>query len=320
MTSGNMSGQPQAISNAQARQQLQGIADLLVLHDREIINRLDDSVVRQTELGLQTLRRARGYAPVPLPLPPGFEQAPDLLALGGELKNSLCLLQSGRAILSQYLGDLEDAATYESWEQTIDLYRQLYQHHPQALVRDMHPEYLSANMRWPSRSRAQRYLRFSTTTPISLPAWASMVTRCMALRVLGICLDGTGYGDDGQLWGGELLRVDYRRSQRLGHLTPAQLIGGSQAIREPWRNLFAQLSDQLDDAQWTTFWPALADKPLPVLRAMLQKQLNCPNSSSAGRLFDAVAAALGCCAERDQLRGGSGDCTGKPGAPVGTSD
>ncbi len=295
MTSGNRSGQPQAISNDEARQQLVGIADLLVLHNREIINRLDDSVLRDTPVGVQLLRRARGYAPQPLSLPPGFEQADDLLALGAELKNTFCLINAGQAILSQHLGDLTDAQTYDRWEQAISLYRQLYQHQPALLAHDQHPDYRSTQF-----AQAQ-----SLQTGIPLAAVQhhhAHIASCMgehgyprtAAPVLGICFDGTGYGDDGTLWGGEFLRADYCQVQRLGSLTPVPLMGGSQAIREPWRNLFAQLEAWQAGGDWAQLWPALAAKPLPTLRAMLKKQLNCPLSSSAGRLFDAVAAALGC--------------------------
>lgn len=301
MTSGNRSGQPQAISNEDARAQLAEIADLLVMHNRGIINRVDDSVVRQTPSGLHTLRRARGYAPAPLPLPPGFEQAPDLLALGGELKNSLCLLKSGRAILSQYLGDLEDAATYESWEQTIELYQQLYQHQPQALVCDMHPEYLSSKYAVTQQEQGAKVLEVQHHHAHIAACLGEHGYPLEAGPVLGICFDGTGFGSDGTLWGGEILRCDYRSSERLATLRPVALIGGSQAIREPWRNLFAQLEHWLPDDDWQL--PVLVDKPLPTLRAMLAKGLNCPLSSSAGRLFDAVAAALACSAERISYEG-----------------
>ena len=304
MTSGNRSGQPQAISNEDAREQLAEIADLLVLHNRDIVNRLDDSVARQTRTGLQVLRRARGYAPEPLLLPPGFDQAPDLLALGGELKNTLCLLQGRQAILSQHLGDLEDAQTYEAWEQCIALYRDVYQHQPQQLVRDQHPEYLS--------SKYAVALQEQTAIPVtSVQHHHAHLASCLGEHrypldgapVLGICFDGTGFGDDNTLWGGELLLADYRGYRRLASLPQVPLIGGSQAIREPWRNLFAQLERAVPEGDWRDCWPQLTAKPLPTLRVMVERGLNSPLTSSAGRLFDAVGAALGCSFDRISYEG-----------------
>lgn len=295
MTSGNRSGQPQAISNDEARQRLAGIADLLVLHNREILNRLDDSVLRQTVRGPQLLRRARGYAPQPLLLPPGFEEAEDLLALGAELKNTLCLISAGQAILSQHLGDLSDAHSYDNWEQTIGLYRQLYQHKPALLAHDMHPDYRSSQYAFDQQ-------RLTGIPLAAVQHHHAHIASCLGEHdyprggapVLGICFDGTGYGEDGTLWGGEFLQVDYCRSTKLGGLLPVPLIGGSQAIREPWRNLFAQLEVAQPGQGWADRWSGFAARPLATLRAMVKKQLNCPLSSSAGRLFDAVAAALDC--------------------------
>lgn len=295
MTSGNRSGQPQAISNDEARQQLTGIADLLVLHNREIINRLDDSVMRLAPDGPQLLRRARGYAPQPLPLPPGFEAAEDLLALGAELKNTLCLINAGQAILSQHLGDLSDAHSYDGWEQALNLYRQLYQHQPALLAHDLHPDYRSSQY-------AHEQQRQSGIPLVAVQHHHAHIASCLGEHgyprngapVLGICFDGTGFGEDGSLWGGEFLQVDYCQSVKLAGLLPVPLIGGSQAIREPWRNLFAQLETRQPGGEWTEYWPALSKRPLATLRAMLSRQLNCPLSSSAGRLFDAVAAALSC--------------------------
>ncbi|MBY4676826.1 carbamoyltransferase HypF [Marinobacterium arenosum] len=307
MTSGNRSGQPPAISNDEARQQLAGIADILLLHDRAIVNRVDDSVVRQEVDSLRLLRRARGYAPQPLPLPAGFEQAPELLALGGELKSTLCLLQRGQAVLSQHLGDLEDARTYAEYEHTIGLYRQLYQHRPQWLVSDLHPEYLSSKY-------AANCQEVQGIGRLQVQHHHAHLAACLGEHgyplagapVLALCLDGTGYGEDGSLWGGELLLAEYRDFRRLGSLAPVALPGGGQAIREPWRNLFAHLLrslPELDERLLQQLWPGFAGKPLPTLRAMLDKGLNAPLSSSAGRLFDAVAAALACSFERISYEG-----------------
>ncbi|MGB0466730.1 MAG: carbamoyltransferase HypF [Pontibacterium sp.] len=300
MTSGNLSGMPQAITNEEARQQLSGIADSFVMHNRDIQNRVDDSVVRMWRHGCQVLRRARGYAPTSLTLPPGFGQAPDLVALGGELKNTLCLLQAGQAILSQHLGDLEDAHTFETYQQTFDLYQQLYQHQSRRLVCDLHPEYLSA--KWGEQLSEQGYQLLKVQHHHAHMA-ACLGDNQYALAdppVLALCFDGSGYGPDGTLWGGEFLWGDYRHYKRLASLKTFPLIGGAQAIKEPWRCLFAQLKQALPDVsqdQLQACWPVLAGKPCMTLERMMAKGLNSPLTSSCGRLFDAVAAALGCSAE-----------------------
>jgi hydrogenase maturation protein HypF len=300
MTSGNRSGAPQAISNEDARAQLADIADLFLMHDRPIQNRVDDSVVRIADHQLHMLRRARGYAPASLPLPPGFEAAPDLVALGAELKNTLCLTQAGRAILTQHLGDLEDARTYEQYQHTLALYQNLYQHHSPHYVCDLHPEYLS------SKFGAQLEEGGAALTQVQ--HHHAHLAACLGEHrypldgeaVLGICLDGTGLGVDNTLWGGEFLLGGYRSVERVAHLKPFPLVGGTQAIREPWRCLYAQLTQALPEQIQTEreqLFPLLAGKPCATLDKMIEKGLNSPLTSSAGRLFDAVAAALDCHAD-----------------------
>ncbi len=310
MTSGNLSEEPQCIDNADAKRRLGGIADWLLLHDRDIVNRVDDSVVRIMDGAPRLLRRARGYAPAPLPLPPGFEDAPPLLALGGELKNTFCLLQDGQAILSQHMGDLEDAATWADFRRNLALYADLFQHRPQAIAVDLHPEYLSAKL---GRDRAAQD---------GLPLYEiqhhhAHVAACLADNgwplaagpVLGVALDGLGYGSDGALWGGEFLRADYRDFERLGTFKPVALLGGARAMREPWRNLYAHLMAEMGWARYrmnygelalTEFLEAL---PRPTLDAMLKTGTHAPPASSCGRLFDAVAAAMGICRERVSYEG-----------------
>lgn len=300
MTSGNQSGSPQAISNEQAREQLSEIVDLFLMHDRDIQNRVDDSVVRQVGDEVNILRRARGYAPGSLALPKGFEKAPNLIALGGELKNTLCLLQSGRAIVSQHLGDLEDFRTYEQYQNTLNLYRNLYQFETDLYVCDLHPEYLS--------SKYGEELAEQGSELIKVQHHHAHLASCLgengyALNgypVLGICLDGTGFGSDGTLWGGEFLLGGYSEFQRVAHIKPFPLVGGVKAIIEPWRCLYAQLkqaSPGTDPQHYQELFPVLASPVCSTLDKMIEKQLNCPMTSSAGRLFDAVAAALDCHAE-----------------------
>ncbi|EGW55190.1 carbamoyltransferase HypF [Candidatus Endoriftia persephonae] len=304
MTSGNLSEEPQCVGNHETRRRLGEIADAYLLHDRPIVNRVDDSVARLVAGRPRLLRRARGYAPGHLALPPGFEQAPDLLALGGELKSTLCLLKDGQAILTQHLGDLENYPTFQAYQQTLALYRQLYQHHPTRLVVDSHPGYRSH--RFGRELAQQQGLPLERVQHHHAHIASVMAERGWPLdggRVLGICLDGSGYGEDGTIWGGELLLVDYRSCQRLGHLQTTALPGGSKAIQEPWRNAFAQLQRCFGWSQVERQWGgleaicALQQRPVAVLLAMVEQGLNSPLSSSCGRLFDAVAALLGICAD-----------------------
>ncbi|MGE5155481.1 MAG: carbamoyltransferase HypF [Bdellovibrio bacteriovorus] len=300
MTSGNRSEEPQCIDNGEALERIGEIADFSLLHDRVIVNRVDDSVARLIDGAPRLLRRARGYAPAPIPLPPGFESAPQILAFGGELKSTACLLKGGQAILTQHLGDLEEARTAREYERTLDLYQTLFEHCPRRLAVDLHPDYRSTlrGRDWAARKGLSlvgvQHHHAHIAAVLADSGWP-----LDAGPVLGIALDGLGYGPDGTLWGGELLLADYRSYRRVAWLRPTPMPGGTRAILEPWRNLVAQIEMSLG---WETFqgrWPdlevtrRLAGHPLGVLRSMLARGLNSPLSSSAGRLCDAVAAALG---------------------------
>lgn len=310
MTSGNLSEEPQCTENADALAELGAIADALLLHDRGIVNRVDDSVVRVMDGAARLLRRARGYAPEPLALPPGFADAPPVLALGGELKSTICLLGDGRAVLSQHLGDLEEVRTAREYARTIDLYGQLFEHRPSAIAVDAHPDYRSSQLGrdWAAREglalvEVQHHHAHIASVLVE-NGWPRD-----AGPVLGIALDGLGWGSDGTLWGGELLVADYRCSTRVGHLRPVPMPGGVQAILEPWRNAYAQLASLLGWDAYRERYPGLeltrflAAKPLGVLATMIERGINTPLSSSCGRLFDAVAAAVGICRERLSYEG-----------------
>ncbi|MCB1859005.1 MAG: carbamoyltransferase HypF [Gammaproteobacteria bacterium] len=310
LTSGNRSDEPQCTKNRDARNRLEKIADYLLLHDREIVNRLDDSVTRVMAGSPRILRRARGYAPAPVALPPGFDGDRQLLAMGGELKSTFCMLQQRRAILSQHMGDLENAATYQDYRRNLALYLDLFQHRPQAIAVDLHPEYLASKLG--GTLAAERELSL-----IGVQHHHAHIAACMAEHglplatppVVGVALDGLGQGDDGTFWGGEFLLADYRGFRRLGHLQPMPLLGGAQAMREPWRNCYAHLS-QLLGWEWVTRHYAgleivryLRSQPLGTLDTMMERGINCPPASSCGRLFDAVAAALGICRDRQDFEG-----------------
>jgi hydrogenase maturation protein HypF len=310
MTSGNISDEPQVTSLDRARVGLRGIADAMLMHDREIANRIDDSVVRILAGKPTIMRRARGYAPSAVPLPPGFEGAPDLLAFGGELKATFCVVKDGAAILSQHQGDLEEVSTFEDYQKNLQLYSNIYDHHPRLLVADMHPEYLSAKL---AKQRAE-----SENIPlVEVQHHHAHIASCLvengvardAPPVLGIALDGLGYGDDGTIWGGEFLLAGYRGYRRLAAFKPVAMVGGAQAIREPWRNTYAHLVAGMGWARFAEDFSALdlyrylSAKPLSTIGRMLETGLNVPLASSCGRLFDAVAAAVGLCADRAVFEG-----------------
>ena len=310
LTSGNVSDEPQCIGNQQARERLRGIADYLLLHDRDIVNRVDDSVLRIMDGAPRILRRGRGYAPASIPLPPGFERATSILALGGELKNTFCLLKDGQAIISQHQGDLEDAATYRDYQRNLELYRGLFEHEPQMLAADRHPEYLSTKLgkEWSARDALPL---------VEVQHHHAHIASCLADNdvpldtspVLGVALDGLGFGDDGTFWGAEFLLADYCCFERLASFKPVAMIGGAQAMREPWRNTYAHLVATLGWAEYQKDYGALEltrfleSKPLATFEAMLKQGINCPPASSCGRLFDAVAAAVGVCREQVSYEG-----------------
>jgi hydrogenase maturation protein HypF len=282
----------------------------MLMHDREIANRIDDSVVRIVAGRPTVMRRARGYAPSAVPLPDGFADAPDLLAFGGELKATFCVVKDGAAILSQHQGDLEDVSTFEDYQKNLQLYSKIYDHRPSLLVADMHPEYLSAKL---ARQRAAA----ENLPMLEVQHHHAHIASCMlengialnASPVLGIAIDGLGFGDDGTIWGGEFLLADYRGYRRIGAFKPVAMVGGVQAIREPWRNTYAHLKAGMGWDQFVETFSALdlhrylKTKPLPTIDRMLATGLNVPLASSCGRLFDAVAAALGLCADQAIFEG-----------------
>ncbi len=310
LTSGNRSEEPQACDNRDARTRLAGIADAWLLHDREIVNRLDDSVARVVGGVPRLLRRARGYAPAPLPLPPGFETAPAVLAMGGELKNSFCLVKDGQAILSPHIGDLEDPLTHADYRRTLELFRALFEFRPYLVAVDAHPDYHATE--WGRRLAEEEALPLAEVQHHHAHLAACLAEHGRPLGdepVLGVILDGLGYGAGGDLWGGEFLLGHYEGFERLAHFAPVALPGGAKAMREPWRNTYAHLQRFLGWEEAERRWPDLpilrflAQKPRRTLDRMIERGINAPPASSAGRLFDAVAAALGLCREQAGFEG-----------------
>lgn len=289
MTSGNVSGEPQVIGNDEAREKLAGFADGFLMHDRDIVRRLDDSVERVTPAGPMVLRRARGRVPGTLPLPPGFEDAPPAVAYGGQLKSAICLTKTGQALLSHHLGDLDDALTWDEFRKADRDYAELFDHRPEVFACDLHPDF-----------RATRHgeARAGSSPLVRVQHHHAHLASCLAENlwpkdggpVAGVILDGLGLGPDGTVWGGEVLLGDYAAFERAAWLRPAPLVGGDAAQRDPWRNALVRL-DQAG-------LPEVADRllaahPLALARQAAAAGVNAPPSSSAGRLFDAVAGIAG---------------------------
>ncbi|HEY9880476.1 MAG TPA: carbamoyltransferase HypF [Leptolyngbyaceae cyanobacterium] len=315
LTSGNLSGEPQCTQNEEAKEHLSSIADYILLHNQDIINRVDDSVVRVCEGHLQTIRRARGYAPMPISLPEGFQPTPSLLAMGSELRNTFCLVQDGQAVLSQHIGNLENAGTYRSYRQALDLFSQLLEHHPEIIAVDQHPDYLSTQLGLSLGNEAvegtSKSPRIQAIQHHHAHVAACMAENGLALKtppILGIALDSSGFGDDGTLWGGEFLLADYRGYRRLATFKPVALLGGEKAVQQPWRNTYAHFRAAFDWAELTAtcssleLFEFLSDKSQLMLDEMLE-ETHSPLASSVGRLFDAVAAALGICREGASYEG-----------------
>jgi len=300
-TSANPSGAPLCSDNDEALTQLKDIADAYLLHDREITHRIDDSVLQFAAGRMRTIRGGRGVAPMALTLPPGFEECGPLLALGGELKSTVCLLENGTALLSPHLGDLEDARTFACYRREIQGLQAFFGFRPQRVVIDSHPDYLPSRM-------GREWAAAEGLALTEVQHHHTHLTTCLAEAghplegdpVLGVILDGLGYAGDGTFWGGELLYGDYRTCQRLAWLQPAPLPGGTKALVQPWRNLVARLWQAGMEYE---HFSQLLDKPLRPLTKILESQLQCPLASSTGRLFEAVAAALGIAPQEQSYEG-----------------
>ena len=285
MTSGNVTDEPIAIDNNDARQRLGAIADAFLLHDREIVARYDDSVVRVAQQTPVFLRRARGYAPLPVRLP--IASPIPLLAVGPHLKNTLTLVHGRDAYVSQHIGDLENLETLDHWRATLDAYRRLFHLEPEVAVRDLHPGYMS--------TRLAGDLGLELVLDVQhhhAHIAAVLAEHGVTEHAVGVAFDGTGYGADGHVWGAEFLVCDLREYHRAGHLRYARLPGGDRAAREPWRAALGYAALEPGAAFAATF----AGVP-PAAQALalqqIERSLNAPLASSMGRLFDAAAAILG---------------------------
>ena len=288
MTSANASGQPPVLKNEHAVEQLADLADFYLCHNRDILQRADDSLVRVAFDGLETLRRARGYVPDEIPLE--TQSTKNVLALGSDLKNTFCLLRHNKAVLSQHIGDTANEQVRSQLSENLELFQNIYQFKPDIIAVDAHPGYFSSAI-------GKQLAEQQQITPIEVLHHHAHIVSVMAEHhctepVIGLALDGIGMGENGQLWGGECLLVDYQHSQYLGGLPAVALPGGDLAAKQPWRNWLAHLHQFVP--QWQEILTQTCTEPnWPILINAIERGLNCPPISSAGRLFDAVAYALG---------------------------
>jgi len=296
MTSGNISDEPLCTSNGEAITRLANIADAFLLHDRSIVTGCDDSVVRIASTGPIIMRRSRGYVPFPVRLGQPLET---VLAVGAQLKNTFCISSGENAFLSQHMGDLDNEATLRFFESSVEHLKHVLQVEPDMVACDTHPDYLS------TRYAGETALRLKLPLVQAQHHHAHIVS-CMADNgftdpVIGLACDGTGLGDDGTMWGCEVLLCTPADYRRMGHLDPIPLPGCDVAIRQPWRTALSYLvACGLDDqvkALRKRLRGQVSDDAFGMVRAMLRQSVNCPQASSAGRLFDAVSATLGLCTE-----------------------
>ncbi len=286
MTSGNISEEPIAIDNQEALTRLAGMADFFLVHNRDILLRCDDSVARVVSGRARQARRSRGYVPAPVFL---REELPAVLAVGGELKNTICLTRGREAFLSQHIGDLENLESYRFFAATIESLKRILEIEPQVLAYDLHPDYFST--RW---ALAQNGMQLVGVQHHHAHLASCMAENHLEGRVIGVALDGTGYGTDGRIWGGEVLVAGYEEFERAAHLDYVPMPGGAAAIREPWRMAVSYLAKcfRLPFPE-IPLVRQLERRRLDVLLRMVAHGVNSPLTSSCGRLFDAVAALIG---------------------------
>ncbi len=297
MTSGNMSEEPIAIGNEEALEHLRTLADTFLLHDRDIYVRCDDTVTRVFEGKEAIIRRSRGYAPFPVRL--NFEMR-QVLACGAELKNTFCITRDNYAFLSQHIGDMENLETMDSFESGIEHFKSLFRVSPEVITYDLHPEYLTTKYALQLRSED---VEGSSTEMQFVPVQHhhAHIASCMAENgvqepVIGVAFDGTGYGEDEQIWGGEFLVGDFQHFERRAHLKYVVLPGGEAAIRKPYRMAISHLYHLPSSLTSSlSLFNRVDPLELEIVRRQIEGRFNSPLTSSCGRLFDAVSSLLGIC-------------------------
>jgi len=288
LTSANRTDEPICITNREAIDRLRGIAGYFLIHNRDILVRCDDGIAAVYGGEAMLLRRSRGLAPKPLSLMTSF---PSVLALGAQMKGQICLLRENEAFLSPHIGDLETPLARDFFHENIHLLQNITECQPRIIACDLHPDYYSSHAAH----------RMTEKTVIPVQHHHAHIASCLAEnhvteQVLGLAMDGTGLGTDGRIWGGEFLLADTISFERIGHFRYFLLPGGDQAVRQPWRTgaglLFSAYGSSWED--WASRLSLLPlDFPVPSLHKIMERRINCPETSSLGRLFDGVAAILG---------------------------
>jgi hydrogenase maturation protein HypF len=291
LTSGNISDEPIIIDDLIAEKKLMSIADSLLSYNRQILNRTDDSVIRIIDKQAHLIRRSRGFVPRPVDLKCNVD---GILALGAEQKNSFCIGKGNQAVMSQYIGDLKNSATYNFFNETIDRFADLFRFKPEFVVCDLHPDYLSTNY--------AEILENELNIPLlRVQHHHAHISSCMAEygideQVIGISLDGTGFGSDGNIWGGEFMIADLNGFKRFTHFDYVPMPGGEKAIDEPWRMAFSYIykyfGDSFDYESVPLFY-SIDKQKMSMVKEMIIRKMNSPLTSGAGRIFDAVSAILG---------------------------
>jgi len=293
LTSGNISDEPIIIDDLIAEKHLVSVTDSFLSHNRQIINRTDDSVVRIIDQEISLIRRSRGFVPRPVDLNCNTE---GIIAFGAEQKNSFCIGKGNQAVMSQYLGDLKNSETYSFFNETIDRFSDLFRFKAEFLACDLHPQYLSTH-------HAENLEKELKIPLLKVQHHHAHVASCMAEHgldeeVIGISLDGTGYGSDENIWGGEFMIADLKGFTRFSHFDYVPMPGGEKAITEPWRMAYSYLFKYFGDSfdfKSVPLFSSIDNQKLSLINEMIVKKMNSPETSSAGRIFDAVSAILGLC-------------------------
>jgi hydrogenase maturation protein HypF len=293
LTSGNISDEPIITDDLLAEKKLMSVADSLLGYNRQILNRTDDSVIRIIDNKESLVRRSRGFAPRPVDIKWNVE---GILAVGAEQKNSFCIGKGNQAVMSQFIGDLKNLATYDFFSEAIDRFSKLFRFKPEYIACDLHPDYLSGHY----AEALERELKIPL---FRIQHHHAHIASCMAEhgideKVIGISLDGTGFGSDGNIWGGEFMVADLKDFRRFTHFDDIALPGGDKAIDEPWRTAFSYIYKYFGSSfnfKSIPLFNSIDDRKLQSVQEMLVKKINSPVSSGAGRLFDAISSILGLC-------------------------
>lgn len=309
-TSGNRSGTPQCTSNESARAELNSIADFFLMHDRDIVQRLDDSVMQVLDGQIQTIRLGRGLLPVQLPYPAGFSCSENTIGMGAQLKNTISFADDTQLVLSPPLDNLSDASGFRTYEERHAKLTSLYCFTPRKVAVDKHPQY-------PSTVYGEKLAEQFDMPLRRIQHHHAHLAACLfesghhadESLVLGVCFDGTGLGDHGEIWGAEFFLFNYQYCHRFASFESIPLLGANLAITEPWRSAYAHLfnlgnfKSLSNRYQHLDLFGYFRTKPEQVLEQMIEKKINSPSASSAGRLFDAVAASLNICREKITYEG-----------------